>query len=425
MSDHSKVLVPLESWCYSSPELRYQGHIIDVGLMAEALIYYDQVLINLTNAPQLAELISWFVAQNKYSDFLSLLEEGTLQIYDYSFITAAIEKDDSYSIWNIDDPVSQKPNSFEERFLYNKSIDNCFRNSRERVRLYKTLRGKVIEVKAEEFGPAINNAREDFLNPERSALLIQSLLDEIHAQLQWKKPPKVTAVLRQVGDKSRIEYSVDLAWISRKLGKNLNFHMGTPLTGIAHCNRLLWSAAQLNCDLYLGNPMGTLVGDKLFESQSKIIKVNNIIESLTFEVEFPAIRELINNGKLNLDDILSIRKNAEKFRNWLQNESERDRNAIIAYHTEVAKDSGFTKASRTMLNIFGIIGGAAIGSAVESKYPGLPGAAIGAVASGGAEYLFDVARKFNQEWKPIVFGNWMENRVELLLDDLEDKEEYE
>lgn len=99
----------------------------------------------------------------------------------------------------------------------------------------------------------------------------------------------------------------------------------------------------------------------------------------------------------------------------------RDRDALIAYHNEVAKDSGFTKVSRTALNIFGIMGGAAIGSVVESKLPSLSGAAIGAAAAAGTEYLFDVARRINQDWKPIVFGDWMKDRIEFLLEDLKDE----
>jgi len=41
MSDHTRAFVPIEAWCYSSPSLKYSGKSVDIGLMAESLIYYD------------------------------------------------------------------------------------------------------------------------------------------------------------------------------------------------------------------------------------------------------------------------------------------------------------------------------------------------------------------------------------------------
>ena len=182
---HSAALVPLESWAYNSPEIRYVGKSVDIGLMAEALIYYDQVLVNITNQPQFAEFLNWFIVQNKYSDLIALFKDETIKLYDYSFATAAIldTTRDSYIIMNIQDSVQEKPNTFEQRFLYHESLNSCFKSSRERVRLYKALRGRVIEIKANEFGPSIENARQDYLDPKRNALLLQALVDEVYPSL--------------------------------------------------------------------------------------------------------------------------------------------------------------------------------------------------------------------------------------------------
>lgn len=58
MSDHTTALVPIEAWCFNSPEVRYMGKHIDVGLFAESLIYYDRILLNVGNPSQFAELIN-------------------------------------------------------------------------------------------------------------------------------------------------------------------------------------------------------------------------------------------------------------------------------------------------------------------------------------------------------------------------------
>jgi hypothetical protein len=174
MSNHFKALVPIESWAYNSPEIRHKGNSVDIGLMAEALIYYDQILLNITNQPQFAEFLNWFVTQKKYGELISLFQDETIKLYDYSFATAAIfdAARNSYIIMNMQDPIQQQPDTFEQRFLYHESLNACFKNASERKKLYKALRGKVVEVKASDFRTSIENARQDYLNPRRNTLSV-------------------------------------------------------------------------------------------------------------------------------------------------------------------------------------------------------------------------------------------------------------
>ena len=132
MSDHSTAIVPLETWCYSSPKIRARGKTVDVGLFAEALIYYDCVAANITNQPQLSEFLQWFIAQGRLDDFLALLQDGTVKLYEYAFATTAIldERTGDYSIWNVQDPIQKEPNTFEKRFLYHPSVEVLFRKGK-------------------------------------------------------------------------------------------------------------------------------------------------------------------------------------------------------------------------------------------------------------------------------------------------------
>jgi hypothetical protein len=235
--------------------------------------------------------------------------------------------------------------------------------------------------------------------------------------LGWKEPMNVVSKITESSDKTQITWNVDFDYISNALGKNLNFHKGTPLVGAVKCNQFLWSAAKLNCDLYLGKPMSFLIGDKLFESASRVVKNKDIIEQLQTEVEFPDIRKLVNQGKLNLDDILTIRRESQKFRKWLQTEGERDHNAIIAYHNEVTKESGWSKVGRKSLSLFGLFGGSALGAYIGSEMAKSTGAVLGAIVGQGLKYLLDLAAQFNAGWKPVVFGNWLKNKIEKLLEE--------
>jgi len=419
MTDHSTAIVPLETWSYSSPELRAKRKTVDVGLFAEALIYYDCVAANITNQPQLAEFLQWFISQGRLDDFLSLVRDGSVKLYEYAFATTAVRDDrtGNYSIWNIQDPIQKEPNTFEQRFLYHQSIEALFPKARQRKRLYRSLRGNVIEVKSEEFGSSIENARNDYQDPQRNALILQAFVDDLYKFRKLGRPPQVIATVRNSADgtKHQITWNVDFAELKSMAGQELNFHPGTPLTAGALSNRLIWSAAQLSCDLYLAQPIGILVGDKLYESTQRVAKAGNVIEDLKAKVAFPDLRTLVNDGNIGFQEILRIRKKARKFRDWLQQESERDRDAIIAYHNETARELGLVTAGRKALSIFGVIGGGAAGALVGTATAGTIGTAVGGATGSAIGYLADITSKIGRDWKPIVFGNWFRQRIEKFI----------
>ena len=96
-------------------------------------------------------------------------------------------------------------------------------------------------------------------------------------------------------------------------------------------------------------------------------------------------------------------------------ESERDRNSIIAYHNEVAKELGIVKFGRKSLRLFGLLGIPMTEAYVTQTYPGVEPAIVAAGASVGLAFVLDVASKIGEDWKPVVFGNWVSTRIQKLL----------
>ena len=418
MSDHSAALVPLEAWSYSSPDVCLQDRSIDIGLLAEALIYYDKVIVNVANQPQFAELLGWFNQQDEFSTLLGLFADETVQIYDYAFATTAVRlPGGAYDLLNIQDEIQAEPNTFERRFLYHADVGEVLNNVRQKKQLYMALRDRVIEVKATDFGAGVAAAKEDLFDPRRCSLVLQAFLDDLYSIRGLAEVPQVAATVEQVeGGLRTIHWGIDLDALAGLSGK-LRFHGGTPLTAAAVSNRFLWSAANLGCDLYLGSPISCLIGDKLYESSIRADKTRGLIQELEARVEFPSIRRLVNEGKLDVKDIMRIRDNASRFRNWLQQEAERDRDAIIAYHLEVAKESGLEGAGRKTLRLFGSVSGAAAGGIVGTAVGGVPGTVAGAAVGGAVGFVSDVASKFGSGWRPVVFGNWLRERIEKVLEE--------
>jgi hypothetical protein len=415
MSDHTSALVPVESWTYMSPQLRHSGKAIDFGLLCEALIYYDRVLVVSPNRWEFSQFIAWFVEQGRYGDLIALLKNNVINVYYYSFFSAAVEKDGGFSIWNLEEKRAAAEPTFEADCLSPYNLRQVLPHAGQRSKLYRAIRGRVIEAKSEDFGPAIENARRDYHDPERCALLIQALFDEVYPILGLKEPPTVSAKVIEDAGKVHIGWNVDFERVNQALGADLGFTPGYPLSAAARCNRLLWSAAKLGCDLYLGSPMSLLVGDKLYESGQRLARPQEFVEQLEAEVEFPNVRELVNSQQIGLAEVLELRRKGGRFRRWLQDESERDRNAIIAYHNEAAKESGWIKAGRRGLKLFGVLGGAAANVVVKQYVPGAEGVLAAAAAGAGIKYVTDLASKINENWRPVVFGNWASSRIKKWL----------
>lgn len=428
MSDHSSALVPADTSPFSSPELIEQDRSVDIGLVAEALIYYEHVLVSVTNKHQFADLISWLIQQGlSFPKLIDLIREGTLQIYNYAFYTLPFVHDEVIELWNIQDPIMEKPNSFAERFLDSEDLRRCFSDTRQMAEFCEALNGRVIEVKASEFGSAgIDNAWRDFLTPRRSELIVQALVDELYNLKSLGHPPSVQATVHQsINSRNlhHVTWNVDLDMLARTVGPNLGLGPTLPLSAAVIANRNIWSADKLKCDLYLPRPLSVIVGDKLYEAGQVVAKTKDVIDQLEAEVEFPDVRRLVNEGHLDFKAVLEIRKKAARFRQWLETEGERDRSAIISYHEEVARETGIIRAGRKTLRLFGVLGGGAISGAIGGMTGDpIAGASIGGAVGNTLTYVLDLGSKIGADWKPVVFGNWFKERIAKLLKEQSSKD---
>jgi hypothetical protein len=437
VSDHSRAFVPLGAGYHQSTDVFARGRSVDSGLLAEALVYYDRVLINVDNPHRFADLISWLVQQGlTVPNIIALVRDGVLGIYDFAFFTSPYVDfvgDEGliiHGLFNGQGPEMVKPNSFSERYLDFEPLRECFENLAQLEQFAAALEGRVIEVKADEIGgSAIQNAYQDFLNPERNSLMTQQLVNEIYRIKSLGKPPRIQAQVQNLGGgKFNVSWNLKLNRLPAvEVESNIKAADTLPLTTAAEANKYLWAADRLKCDLYLARPISALVGDKLFEAAETAVKsrtkTRNVIEELEIQVEFPDLRRFVNEDKIDFNRILEIRKKAKKFRGWLQSEGDRDRNAISAYHHEVARETGFSNIGRRALRVFGVLSGAAVGATIVAE-PAI-GVALGGVAGAtvqegvqeAVKYLFDLSATIGADWRPVVFGNWYSGKIAKLLKD--------
>jgi len=437
MPPHETAFLPIHTWTYSSPDQARQGRTIDIGLLAEALLYYEQVVIEMTDGPDLPEFVSWFDQQDRLVDLLAMLEDRTITFYGYDymlkplkitgggvsthavtkFLTAGEKGNECWAFMNA------FADGFAKQFNYEYFVD----------RFRTLLPERFIVSKSSEFDSGLDNARHDFDDARRCGIIFQAFVDKLYKMRSLGRPPEIKVDIGPIIGQQAIDLgrhgplrarsiNINLDLIKSECGSNLQFDWGVALAAGASCNRTIESARKLKADMFLGEPMSVLVGDKLYEVTREIEMQANL-QQLKERVAFPNVRALVNEGVIDLGHILEWRKKAKRFREWLQTESELDRDAILAYHNEFGRQTGYQAGLKKMLKLFKVaIGGAAgawIGQVVDQAGltpMGTPTPLLGAGLGAATSYLVETAAAL-PAWKPVVFGDWLDRRIRSLLEE--------
>ena len=190
--------MPIETWSYCSPELRAENQAIDVGLFAEAIIYYETVGVIISNQTDFSEFCRWFIENGTFDELIELLENGSLLFYEYAFITAEalITTTGCYDVFHLVDGQQDLPNSFERRYLNDKQVVDVIPDRRQRERLFKSVAINLIEIKASQVGRKIlDDGTKEILTPSRSAVIVQAFVDHVYQFRGLNNPPDVQPVI--------------------------------------------------------------------------------------------------------------------------------------------------------------------------------------------------------------------------------------
>jgi hypothetical protein len=430
MSNHTTALVPIEVWQYASPDLSHFKPNIDIGLFAEALVYYEHLWVNAGNQSQFALFVSWFVKKKLLGRLLQLIQDDVVKFYNYNFYTLPKVGDKIVDLFNI---VEQKANeqTFAQHYLEKPEVISAFSDAKSYEDFCRAINDKVVQANVADFESAIENARADFINPQRHTLLLQSLIDELYLVKNLGTPPKVqTTIITDGFGRPQVRVDLDLDEMAKLLGvKGVDYRVspGEALSGLAFsgagkANNLIVSAMKSGIDLYLPRPLSLITGDKLYEADMEsTAKSHHTIQVLQEKVNFPDLRKLVNGGEIEFEEILNIRREAKRIRKWLQDGAEQDKDLVTAYHHEVTKAVGFTKYFGKTLEIFGKFSNTIGGAVGVISMPDNPiaGALIGGLVGDKLSFVGEVGNKMTNDWKPLVFGTWLTDRVNKIKSDNE------
>jgi len=470
MSTHESVLVPLATSHLQAPNLYTQGVVTDVGLFAEALLYYDSIYVKAGNTLQFANFVSTLIQNGvTYSQLINLVETGvvrfvtTVSVHPYVSkdpLTGSPRTDIINSFYTIQEEGIANSDYFEKKYLDSDALRSAFSalsslNEREYARFCDAAKKSGITLDADVVALGIvENAYQDFLDPDRYKRIATQLLQPLFKMQSLGAVPdfavrvreldakNIDAIAKNLGstivgrnfddDRYKI-YEVDAELPIRDLKDSETlrriFHT-LPLTYAGVADLYIRTAGVLKTDFYLADPISNFIGDKIYElnlleNKNDQLKKQGIVGKLEHSVRFPDLRSLVNSNQIDFQEILKIRDRASRFRTWLQTtNASGDYEVLAAYHNEVIKESGLEKAVRKSLSIFGFLVSSGVGAATGHFLTDNPtagfvtGALVNEIGKDAAkkisEKLFDYGANIGKDWKPICFGNWYKHRLEVL-----------
>ncbi len=179
MSSHAAAFVPIEAWTYSSPEQRERGRSVDIGLLAESLLYYDQIVIDLNEGAHLAELVNWFAQHDQLATLLSMMDDRTLRFHGYKYFFIPF-KSRSEGVVTSSVMTGITPECFPIAHAFSDEFASRFNYDYFLNRFRSLLRDRFILSTASDFPSCLDDARRDIEDQPRCEIVFQAFIDKLY-----------------------------------------------------------------------------------------------------------------------------------------------------------------------------------------------------------------------------------------------------
>lgn len=404
-----KVIVPIETSFVNGLDLFRHHKGADIGALAEALVYYDEVYANISTQNSFYSIIDWFRKDGMLDYLIYLLKMGALKFYHYDFYVNPIHDSriNAYHLINIQE--DEDPHElFRKRFF--KDLLIYIPQKKKRAEFEALVEENTIHVPASDFGKKVENAQGLLYDGQNYELLLGSIFRTLKETGFIPNVPnyEVSKSTRSDGNK-QLNITLNLEEFGKVVGKDYHFGEHTPITIATTANRLLWSSTVEKSDLYLSNPAFDFLNTQIQYGMKGFSKVKYNLEKLRINADFPDIRLETNSGILSAKQVIKMRECAGEFREWFHAKTPKEQDILFAYLNDIKRKSGISPTISKIIRMSLIAGGgiasAAIGGAINGPVGGVVGGGVGALAS---SFVDDLLNSISEDWSPKFFGNQLQ-----------------
>lgn len=406
-----EVYVPLNCWAFQSPDEDEAGHKANLGALAEALLYYERVWLELSSPEQLAWLISRLAASGSLSDFCSAVSDGEVSFFVRNFfLLPATGRGGTTRLWYVSDPRNDD-HYFSRDVLRSEVVREAFPAPRVFREFARAAESSVVLAGSVAFQGAIDAAHLSLQDPRRVQQLGQHLADWHFRRKFGREAPLLKCGLVRTSPAAyNLEWSPSIESLESALGYELTgLRRHLPMSAMGEVHHLARTASILDSDIWGPPVMGGAVNDWLTEVSDPVSGSASTLE-VRRVLGLPDIARSVNSGQIPLATVLRWRTRSQKFRTWLQTIDPADVDELAAAIDDGAANLPATKAQRVAVDY-------ALHSAAAAATYGIvetlaPGAGIGAgvlaaVASKSFGDAGVLTGRLVAGWSPTVFSRWL------------------
>lgn len=395
----SITLIDQNSQCNSSP--------LDIGSLVEAMLLYGKVNV-VANYPILEQIYSYFGGDN----LLWLLSEGYLNIV-YREFTGGIHtvKKNEREIHNVIQ-FSSPQHCFHDE-LRKICIDARGRKGAAR-RLAQKLE-KYIRVSRDT--PSVMAGTKEFiLNSRCIASSARIIINELVPNFELDAKCRFEA--DQTDQGIEIATDFDFASINKIYHKttspdHLTITPAYILAQVLKLEEALFFAASFSSELSCSNLSSRLGINKIDyiieNSMQKSQKLNNFKEAVFGNVN--AIREAVNTGSVDLDNIFSVLQKSQQYKDWIR-DKDPNSDLLQEYLKKIGEKSFMEKLPGKIIR-YSVFAG--LGYAASEFLSPTENAAISLSLGALDTFLFD---NLSRGWSPNQYINGQLNKIILKQSDV-------
>jgi hypothetical protein len=366
---------------------------LDMGFLAEALLFYQQVRV-VGSFGVLKQLVSFCGKETLFE----LLQRGYLK-FSYTEQISAIQTKGFGGIGECHMPVWIEPHRFRlQNAIPTLFLDTTGRSGRSR-RLGAQL-NRLIELLPAEKG-IMECWEKDFTSIDFLERSFRTILGLVVPE--YPLPDRVVVDSIHSSGHVRLRTNIDFIEANQIYHKHVS-----PEHSSLSLALLLSKILSAKHDLYLSSKFNSEISTSESRAAITRLKVNDVINAHSKNLEHVshfqdfifdearALREAINRGEKNFFDLLRLLDKAEKFKVWLK-EQKADADLCKEYHRAVAKETWLDKLPCKSVRWSMFTG---IGLGIDALGAGGIGTASGIAISAVDQFILD---RLLKGWKPNQF----------------------
>lgn len=365
---------------------------LDIGSLVECMLFYEKTIV-VANYKILEQLIRYFGGDN----LIILIEEGFLDItYTESFVGVHTK-----TISNIQyhDPIEfSSPQHTFEREIRKICIEVTGKDGKGR-RLARRLESKIQVSQHDRI--ILEGAQRSILDQNYIERAARTIVKNIVSEAEGVSNIFFNTV--KTNDGIKVDTNIDFVSLNQLYHKKVppEHSTLTPAYILSHVldveKELYFSSSNFSelASSQLSAKLASQKIDYVIERSKKSSETLNHFTAFVFD-DAKALKEAINSGNLDLDEIISVIRKSKKFKKWIA-DIKPSSDLIKSYYKEVTKETIVDKLPGKSVR-WGLFTG--LGFAVDVIAAGGIGTVAGVTLGALDTFYFD---KLLSGWKPSQF----------------------